>query len=324
MIVACAWWSVVCVAPVWRYSVGRALLSAASLLCLLPDPALTQGLEAGAGPEAPLFLEAPAETDRRMLGWSLVGGSYATMGAYAFYSWYDSEAPRSFFFHDEGWFGGDTYAGGADKVGHFFSSYVITRAGYDVLAWAGVPRDRALSASIALDALFFTAIEVKDGFTEKLGFSWGDFAANFCGSLLAAAFVRHPSLDRALDVRLQYYPSREYLDTVNREGSINAVEDYTGMTFGLWYHLGEIPGLERRAGLAWLRYFDVGVTYGSRYYRPRPAQYREPERQFSAALGLNLGQVARSLAGGRLPGVVKATDWVFEYFTVPGTTLSVR
>lgn len=309
--------------PGTRCSAGRRLLVAAALL-IAGSPEFS-GKAAAAPPElAAAASPAPAVTDHRVLGWTLVGGSYAVMGAYSYYSWYNNAKPSDFYFHDEGWFGADTYAGGADKLGHVYANYVITRTGYDVLAWAGVPRDRALAASLALDAAFFTAIEIKDGFTDGLGFSWGDIASNLAGNLLAVAFERLPALDAAIDLRLQYYPSQEYLDAVGSKGTINAVEDYTGMTFGLWYHLGAIPGLQRHPGLTWLRFLDVGVTYGSRYYRPLPAEPRTPERELGAALGLNLAEVSRSLARGRHPDLVRATDWAFEYFTLPGTTLGTH
>lgn len=304
-----------------RRGAARPLLLAGALCALLGHPAPARGQQA----PPPTAVAGPgSDGDHRLLGWSAVGGGYAVMGAYAFYSWYDSEDPRGFYFRDEGWFGRDTYAGGADKVGHLYASYVIARAGSDLLAWSGVPRDRALAASLALDALFFTAIEIKDGCTDQLGFSWGDIAANLGGELLAVAFARSPSLDRALDLRLEYYPSREYLDAVRSEGSVNAVEDYTGMTFGLWCHLGEIPGVRGRPALSWLRFLDVGVTYGSRYYRPRPDEPRAPERELAAALGLNFAEVARALAGGRAPAFVRTTDQIFEYFTVPGTSLGTH
>jgi uncharacterized protein YfiM (DUF2279 family) len=294
------------------------------LACVNPWPAATQE-----PPEAPPALIAasiavPAAGDHRLAGWTVVAGSYAVMAGYSYYSWYQEDKQRDFYVSDDGWFGKNTYAGGADKLGHCFSSYVITRAGYDVLSWAGLPRNEALTASLALDALFFAAIEIKDGKTENLGFSWGDVAANLCGNLLAAAFVLHPPLDRSLDFRLEYYPSREYLDAVSRTGTIDAVEDYTGMTFGLWYHLSELPGLKERPALAWLRFVDVGLTYGARNYRPEPDGDRPPERELSAALTLNVAAIVRALAADRAPRVAGASDWVFEYFTIPKTTLEVR
>ena len=267
---------------------------------------------------------AMAKDDHLLAASALVGGSYVLMGAYTYYSWYQEEEPVDFFVANDGWFGQDTYAGGADKLGHCFANYVITRAGYDVLSWAGLSRNTALTTSLALDALFFTAIEIKDGKTENLGFSWGDIAANLCGNLLATAFVLHPPLDRHLDFRLEYYPSREYTDAVAETGTINAAEDYTGMTYGLWYHLGELPGLKERPLIAWLRFVDVGLTYGTRYYRPEPYDDRPPERVLSVALTIDVAAIVRALAGGRAPAVVGVSDWLFEYFTIPGTTLELR
>lgn len=263
----------------------------------------------------------PGETNP-VLGWTAVAGGYVVMEAYAFLTWYDNDQQRSFFVTDEGWFARDSYAGGADKLGHGYSSYVITRTGAGLLRWAGLTRGEALATSAVLDTLFFTSIEVKDGMTANLGFSWGDVAANTAGALLAVAFELNPALDRALDLRLEYYPSREYLDAVDREGTLNAVEDYTGMTFGLWYHLGELPAVRSRPGLRWLRFVDVGVTYRARNYRPVPDEPRPTEREFGVGISVNAAELFNALAGR--PGGTTATNWFFEYFTIPGTALTTR
>lgn len=295
------------------------------LLLMFNHPCLagTQEQSATAAEPAIEPVAIPAATDRFWTGWTLMAGSYAVMGAYTYYSWYQAEDPVAFSVTNDGWFGKDTYAGGADKLGHFFANYVITRTGYEVLTWSGLSRDKALASSLALDALFFTAIEIKDGLTENLGFSWGDIAANLCGNLLAAAFVFNPALDRSLDFRLEYSPSREYLDAIEESGTVNAVEDYTGMTYGLWYHLGEVPGLKKVPALSWLRFVDIGVTYGTRYYRPHPSDDRPPRQELAAGLTLNVAAIVRALADAHAPRVAGASDWIFEYFTVPGTVLEV-
>lgn len=299
------------------------LLLAALLAGAHAWPAAAQEQPA-APPDPPVEAAATADTARLWTGWTLVAGSYVATGAYGYYTWYQNGNRRDFYFNNDGWFGADTYAGGADKTGHCFSNYVLTRAGFDVLTWAGLSRNNALAASIALDVLLYSAIEIKDGQTANLGFSWSDIVADLCGNLLAAAFVLNPALDRSLDFRLEYYPSREYLDSVEDTGTLNAVEDYTGMTFGLWYHLSEIPGLRKQPALSWLRFFDIGVTYGTRYYRPHPDDDSEPRQELSAALTLNVAAIVRALAAGRAPRVAGASNWVFEYFTIPGTTLEVR
>ena len=266
----------------------------------------------------------PAKEDHLWTGWTLVAGSYAAIGGYGYYSWSQEEDHRDFFFKSDGWFGKDTYAGGADKVGHCFSNYLLTRSGYDILSWAGLSRDHALTASVALAALLYTAIEIKDGRTKHLGFSWNDIVADVCGNLLATALVLNPSLDRALDFRLEYYPTREYLDAVNDTGTLNPVEDYSGMTFGLWYHLSEVPGLKKVPVVSWLRFVDLGVTYGTRNYRPDPYDNGAPRQELSAALTLNIAAIVRALAGDHAHPIVSASNWIFEYFTIPGTTLKVR
>lgn len=82
-------------------------------------------------------------------------------------------------FKQEGWFGADTHAGGADKTGHLYMSYLLTEG----MLWdfkrkqVTNPEDKAALA--ALGAM--TLIEVGDATSSKYGFSGEDLIADAVG-----------------------------------------------------------------------------------------------------------------------------------------------
>jgi len=53
----------------------------------------------------------------------VIGGIAATVGIYGMNSWWEDGFSGSFRTADEGWFGQNTYAGGADKAGHAYFTY---------------------------------------------------------------------------------------------------------------------------------------------------------------------------------------------------------
>ena len=74
-----------------------------------------------------------------------------------------------------------------DKIGHTWSAYQLSRASAATWQWAGAtPRQQVWLGAVS-GFTFLTVIETLDAFSEKWGWSWGDFAANVAGSGLFAA-----------------------------------------------------------------------------------------------------------------------------------------
>ena len=152
----------------------------------------------------------PAWTWKSGLSLGIVGTTY--VGAWAFVStaWWTRENASSFALHDEGAFGLGTYAGGADKLGHFYTNYLATRLYTDILEWGGFSRTVSMVSATLLTTAFFTGIELKDGYQRNYGFSLGDIAANLTGQATAIAMMLVPDLDEAVSIRLMYFPSRDF------------------------------------------------------------------------------------------------------------------
>lgn len=81
----------------------------------------------------------------------LTGAVFVALPIAGYLSWWQKAERRDFHANSEGWFGRDSYAGGADKVSHFVLSYAGSREpGAGSLPWAtrGLePRPRARATS---------------------------------------------------------------------------------------------------------------------------------------------------------------------------------
>ncbi len=291
---------------------------------------------APAAPDAEIDTGAAPPTKRgsrrgRVISASVLGGIYATFTTWAYFAWYRPRAKYdSIVFLNEGWFGPDTYAGGADKLGHMYANYTFVRASVALLEAGGWERWPALAISGGLTVAFFSAIEVKDGYHQGFGFSYQDITANLTGNTLAILLMGFPVLDRALDVRIEYLPTRQFIDDLIDNGGVDAAEDYTGQAFLLAYHLGSIGPLHRTRYLGWTRYVDVVMGYQARNYKPEPddpaANPREQELYFGLTLDMQalLGDLRKKVRRGSAWGpVVGGTRGVFEFIQLPYTTLDV-
>lgn len=213
--------------------------------------------------------------DRKLLAATAVGGTYGALGLWSYFAWYAGQTKGEFVFARERWFDGRTYAGGADKLGHAFANYVMTRIAAQELQWGGFS---ALTSSLTASTLtlaFFVGIEVKDGFHKGFGFSRGDVLANVVGLGLANAMLASPRLDELLDFRMSYFPSLEFAQRL-AAGNIDVGEDYTGMDFGLWLHLGSLSAVQQQPRWWAARFVDVGIGYATRGFLPLP---NDPEEQ---------------------------------------------
>jgi hypothetical protein len=257
----------------------------------------------------------------------IVGGLYGSLYTYTYLAWYRlGSGTSSLQFRNEGWFGADTYAGGADKLGHLWANYTLTRGVGGVLTWGGMSKPAALLTSTGLALGFFTLIEIKDGLEPDYGFSWGDVVFNVGGIALGvAAEALPPAFDAAVDFRLEYWPSSYFLDEISDKGPFNTAEDYTGQRFLLAFHLAAIEPLAR-SGLRWLSWLDVTVGYRALHYRPDASDPNDPRQELYLGLSFDLQKlIAVTLmpkAGDAGIGA-RTLHFTAEVLGVPFTTLEL-
>jgi hypothetical protein len=241
--------------------------------------------------------EAGESTRGRWIAASALGGFYAGLSVWAYFAWYHNrDSLPAFTVNGDGWFGRETYAGGADKLGHFWSNLMISRTTTDLLMLGGWrPLPASLIAS-SLSLAFFTFVEIKDGFYYQ--FSTGDMVGNALGAGLSALMVNVPAVDDWIDLRIDYRPTAEYRHALVNSGDVNFVEDYSGQTYLLALHLKAVPAVADTAWLRWASYVDLVAGFGSRNYKPAPDDPAAPRiQELFAGAAVNMQHVLERLLG---------------------------
>jgi hypothetical protein len=299
------------------------MILAAALLLLSapvlagPDADAVRG-ERPATPTAPPSAGVPEEPIARGLRWknaALIGGIGATVAYYGANSWWEDGFSGSFRTVDEGWFGQNTYAGGADKAGHIFFTYtgarLLTR-GFEAIG--NDPRG-ALRLGTWTSLGVMTAVEVIDGFSKEFRFSMEDAVANAIGAAFAVLTEVNPRIDALLDFRLLYQQS----DDAERVGETDPLADYSGQTYLLALKADGIPRLRK---VPVLRYLELQVGYNTRGYEPNDGETNDPHRRIYYGIGINLSRLlSDTVFRGDLKGgkIQRGADTVLEYLQIPWT-----
>ena len=133
----------------------------------------------------------------------LNAGSMAAIFVYGLSQWDYGE--DGFHSANEGWFQRDTKYGGADKLGHFWSSYALSHLySYVYRKWGYTEKEANLYGALS-NLGVQTFMEVADGFSSQ-GFSYEDLIMNVAGAGVAYVWGRVPYLAKKIDFRMEYTP----------------------------------------------------------------------------------------------------------------------
>lgn len=269
----------------------------------------------------------PSHTLSRAVTAGSVAAVYTVFGGWAYYAWYYDQEPNPHFkIGGDGAFGVNTYAGGADKLGHFWANMAATRLAIHILRAGHWNENQARAIAAGSAAVFFTLVEVKDGYFYQ--FSYSDETANLLGAAVAVALESSPRLDGLFDIRVEYWPSKEYLEILRGAAgadvnSANVAEDYSGQIYLFALHLGEVGGLGERRWTRATRYIDAVVGYRTENYKPDlrdPTFSRgDPTQELSFGVSLNLQGVIDDMLAGhdRRRHVRAAAHALTEVFNPP-------
>jgi hypothetical protein len=265
--------------------------------------------------------EVPRARASRAKKWIVAGSIAAFHGL--FYTWQHLAWNRKGDdpFHFEGpyeSFAPEAYGGGADKFGHFWGNYALTRGTTAALVAGGWPKLPSSLVSYALSEGAYLVIEIQDGIAPH-GFGKKDLYANILGGAMGVLFDNVPAIDRLLDFRLEYWPSTQYRKNVWRTVDFDGAQDYTGQSYMLALHLGALPGLAAHDWGYWSRFVDVAAGFEAKHYVPVEDMPTHAARQtVYAGLAVNMQGVLSHLSHdskGRRFG-----RGLFEVYSLPHTT----
>ncbi|MDJ0761660.1 MAG: DUF2279 domain-containing protein [Myxococcota bacterium] len=217
---------------------------------------------------------------------------------------------QGFHFKDEHGFRQGSSTGGADKVGHFFDTFILA----DFLNWRllkmGFSRHQsALTGALSAMALM-TWLEIGDG-TGPYGFSLEDLLADLIGAAASYALAMLPQVDDVVDFRIQYWPTSEYF------GSGEMVADYSGMKFLMALKLSGIKPVMRTP----FRFIEFHGGYYSRGFRTFDANEEKTTRAVYVGVGLDVYELLRPI----LPQILKQPfKTALTYYQIPFASFEVH
>lgn len=201
---------------------------------------------------------------------------------------------------DEGWFEKDAKYGGADKLGHFWSTYVLSDALTGLYTSYGYDESKANTYG-AISAWAVQAfMELGDATSETQGFSYEDLIMNTIGSLTSVLMQNYPELDRKIDFRMEY----EFNVTIN-----GLFDDYSNQYYAMVLKLDGFDALEN----TWLKWVELHGGYYSRGYDTEEV---DRERSFYAGITFNFSRLLNDYGHHK-------TAKVLEYLQVPYTVPKV-
>jgi hypothetical protein len=239
----------------------------------------------------------------------LTAGVYATTVAFGVLDW--DWGTASFSLADEGFFGRNTAHGGTDKLGHAYSTYLLSDLfTFAIRRKAANPQGAALSGAI-LGMGVMTMVEVLDGFSGH-GLSWEDLVVDAVGASFSYFRNTVPGLRDKVDFRIEYMPS----------GNVEWYRphaDYMGHKYLLAFKLAGFDQLEHTP----LRFVELHAGYYARgFHREDRIAGESRRREPFIGIGLNLQQLLFSQPSVRDTTVGRIGRFTLEYVQVPYTRIS--
>jgi hypothetical protein len=214
----------------------------------------------------------------------------------------------SFNFNDEGWFGMKTGSGGADKLGHLYSSYLMNEFLTDRLYHkTGNLNDAALKGAIFSGGLMFL-VEAFDGVSSDHGFSYEDLIMN--GTGIGISYLKNtvPELRNKLDLRVEYHRSKA--------DKGHPITDYTGYNYSAVLKLGGFKTLRKTP----LKYLELQLGYHAKGFKKDDKPYfKKKKATVYAGVGLDLSEVLfKPLKSQTDSQLIDYADTFFRYYQAPG------
>jgi uncharacterized protein YfiM (DUF2279 family) len=230
----------------------------------------------------------------------LNAGSMVVISIYGLTKWEYGES--SFHFKNEGWFERKTKYGGADKLGHFWSSYALSHLySYVYRKWGYTDKEANLYGALSsLGTNLF--MEVADGFSPSQGFSYEDVIMNIVGCGVGYIWGKSPSLASKIDFRIEYTPQFTSHD-------FGFATNYDRQKFLIALKADGFNFIKN----PYLRYLEFHVGYYARGYRGyEQGGPDDRHRNIHIGLGFNVSKLAQKFVNTR----------VLDYIQIPYTSVN--
>ena len=235
------------------------------------------------------------ELKNRVLYTNLVAAGAVTVWGTVFWDYFSSKPVMG----DEGWFGKDTKYGGADKLGHLYSTYLFSLGFSSLYEYWGLNNEDAMIYGPLTAWMAHGVTELGDSFSKSQGFSYEDLVMSTLGATFYYVREKYPSVKKKLDLRLEYIP--------NFQGDGDVFTQYDSMKYLLALKFSGFESMESN----FMKYGELHAGYYTRGYENN-ANHSQKERVFYIGIGINVSEVLASM------GWMK-TSKIFNYYQLPYT-----
>ena len=235
------------------------------------------------------------ELMNRVIYTNVIGAGVIALWGTAFWDYF-TIAPVA---GDEGWFGADTKYGGADKLGHMYSTYLWSLGFSSLFEYWGMSEEESLIYGPLTSWVFQGMMEVGDSFSESQGFSYEDMVMNTLGAVFYYVREKYPVVKETLDFRLEYVP--DFNSEVDIFTQYNSMKYLMALKFSGFESMEDTP----------MKYFELQLGYYTRGYQDHDA-YSTKERVIYAGIGINSSEVLKAL------GWTKTSE-ILHYYQLPYT-----
>jgi len=249
---------------------------------------------------------------RAAAGLGLTGG-YAGLYLYFHHVWWSgTTAPKWFVEND--W---DREERDADKFGHLFGGYQLTRLTSELLQAGCVPPSRAAAWAALYAYAFQFQIEEWDGTQQLYGFNPSDLVADAAGALFAVA-QQHAKALQYIKPVWSYQPTEAYRrrNLPGHGGQPRATTDYSGQTY--WFSTDVHGLLPDGAKPFWPSFIRLSPGYSiTDYVDPATGGGLRARRKILVSLDID---------PEHLPGdnkVWRTIKHELAFFRIPGPTLQL-
>jgi len=243
-------------------------------------------------PEKPLTDE---ELRNRVIYTNVIGAGIVTAWGIAFWDYF-TLSPKT---NNEGWFGKDTKYGGADKLGHFYSTYLWSLGFSSLYEYWGMSEDESLIYGPLTSWFFQGMMEVGDSFSESQGFSYEDMVMNTVGAAFYYVREKYPEVKRKVDLRLEYVP--DFNSDVDIFTQYNSMKYLFALKFSGFDSMEDTP----------MKYFELQLGYYTRGYQDHD-NYNDTERVVYVGVGINASEVLKAIGWEK-------TSKILNYYQLPYT-----
>ncbi|MEW6001873.1 MAG: DUF2279 domain-containing protein [Nitrospirota bacterium] len=213
-------------------------------------------------------------------------------------------------FKAEKWFSKESYRGGADKFGHLYASYLISSVLSNLYSSWGYEKDDAARLGALSSFTLQALMEVGDSIS-RYGFSYEDVIMNGIGSFMGYLRYRYPDISRKIDVRLEYFPSKGFLE----KKRLDFTTDYDGMKFLFAIKLDGFDFIFDFIKDKYLKYLELDVGYYTRGYKWETT--KEKSRNIYFGIGVSISKILESFS-------LKKTSKIFNYYQLPYSYIPVK